>query len=441
MTASRTGCASAAARKLKGDESLLFSGEFWTAKRGLELGLVDSLGELRSVLQARYGAKVHLPVIAPRRRLLSRFGLGSGIDVDRALDPRRARGARRTGNDSDCRTADETSHARRIPTTSPPCAPGSTRWPRHCRAIDYEGARPIFADDLIAFGTFTDFMHGRELTEQKQWRNVWGTIRNFRFDLDTVEAIVSADRLTAIGMGVWTVRRLPSQRRPLRPRRPRHRRARPPEDRRSVRRHPHPPVAQSAARPTGATASSAGTSADASAAPRTGWRRTAPSPAACRPARSAPRPARCCAASRACRPEWLANIAPAMPERQDVRGADRHARRRRPGRWSRHRHQLGRGALGVGEVRLADLLADRHDDALPADHGAEAERQRDRELDPQRDVVGERQQLGAQAAAGVAASAPLTAPIFSSLAMPASTQVDVAPQPRARRPVEDRAIE
>jgi len=72
----------------------------------------------------------------------------------------------------------------------------------HCRAIDYEGARPIFADDLIAFGTFTDFMHGRELTEQKQWRNVWGTIRNFRFTLDTVEAIVSADRLTAIGMGV-----------------------------------------------------------------------------------------------------------------------------------------------------------------------------------------------------------------------------------------------
>ena len=66
--------------KLKGEESMLFSGEFWTAKRGLEFGLVDSLGELRSVLQARYGEKVHLPVIAPRRRLLSRFGLGSGID-------------------------------------------------------------------------------------------------------------------------------------------------------------------------------------------------------------------------------------------------------------------------------------------------------------------------------------------------------------------------
>ena len=74
----------------------------------------------------------------------------------------------------------------------------------HCRAVDYEGARPIFAEDMIAFGTFTDFMHGRDLAEQKQWRNVWGTIRNFRVDLDKVEANVSADRLTAVGIGVWT---------------------------------------------------------------------------------------------------------------------------------------------------------------------------------------------------------------------------------------------
>jgi len=65
--------------RLKGDDALLFSGEFWTAKRGLEIGLVDGLGELRATLQQRYGAKVHLPVMAPRRRFLQRFGLGSSI--------------------------------------------------------------------------------------------------------------------------------------------------------------------------------------------------------------------------------------------------------------------------------------------------------------------------------------------------------------------------
>ncbi len=66
---------------LKADDALLFSGEFWTGKRGLELGLVDSLGELRATLQQRYGAKVHLPVIAARRRFLARFGLGSSFDM------------------------------------------------------------------------------------------------------------------------------------------------------------------------------------------------------------------------------------------------------------------------------------------------------------------------------------------------------------------------
>lgn len=67
-------------RLLKADEATLFNGEFWTGKRGLELGLADSLGELRTTLQARYGDKVRLPVIGPRRRLLARFGLSAGLD-------------------------------------------------------------------------------------------------------------------------------------------------------------------------------------------------------------------------------------------------------------------------------------------------------------------------------------------------------------------------
>src|SRR5471030_2806364 len=66
--------------RLKGGDSLLFTGEFWTGKRGLELGLVDSLGELRTTLQQRYGDKVRLPVITARRGLLSRLRFGSRLD-------------------------------------------------------------------------------------------------------------------------------------------------------------------------------------------------------------------------------------------------------------------------------------------------------------------------------------------------------------------------
>jgi signal peptide peptidase SppA len=67
--------------KLTVPDAELFSGEFWTGRRALQLGLVDSLGDLRSTLQARFGDKVRLPVIAPRRALLSRLGMGAGIEA------------------------------------------------------------------------------------------------------------------------------------------------------------------------------------------------------------------------------------------------------------------------------------------------------------------------------------------------------------------------
>lgn len=71
------------------------------------------------------------------------------------------------------------------------------------QAVDFEAAHPLFAEDMIAFGTFTDFMIGRDRAEGEQWRNVWPTIRRFRWRLDDVHGIVSADRLTGIGMAVF----------------------------------------------------------------------------------------------------------------------------------------------------------------------------------------------------------------------------------------------
>jgi len=72
----------------------------------------------------------------------------------------------------------------------------------HVREVDYIGARPIFAPDMIAFGTFTDFMTGRDVAEQQQWRNVWSHIDEFRFRPD-IRAIVSPDRLQAVGMAIF----------------------------------------------------------------------------------------------------------------------------------------------------------------------------------------------------------------------------------------------
>jgi serine protease SohB len=66
--------------KLNGAETDLFSGEFWTGARALELGVVDRLGDMRSFLRERFGDKVATPLIAAERGLFGRRapGIGAG---------------------------------------------------------------------------------------------------------------------------------------------------------------------------------------------------------------------------------------------------------------------------------------------------------------------------------------------------------------------------
>lgn len=62
------------------DDPELFTGAFWTGERGLALGLVDGLGDMRSVLKDRYGPKTKLALITPQRGLFGRkLGIMSGI--------------------------------------------------------------------------------------------------------------------------------------------------------------------------------------------------------------------------------------------------------------------------------------------------------------------------------------------------------------------------
>ena len=58
--------------RLKGADKTLFTGEFWTAQKAIELGLADRIGDLRATLRERYGDKVRTPLITPGRGLLGR---------------------------------------------------------------------------------------------------------------------------------------------------------------------------------------------------------------------------------------------------------------------------------------------------------------------------------------------------------------------------------
>lgn len=74
--------------ELKGPEDVLFSGEYWAGERSIALGLSDAVGDLRSVLRARYGDKVQTPVIAQPSGMLSGLfgrksaGAGSHLSLD-----------------------------------------------------------------------------------------------------------------------------------------------------------------------------------------------------------------------------------------------------------------------------------------------------------------------------------------------------------------------
>jgi signal peptide peptidase SppA len=62
--------------RLSGDEATLFSGEVFTGRRALALGLIDGIGDLRGTLRERYGERVKLRLVEPERRRFSLWRLG-----------------------------------------------------------------------------------------------------------------------------------------------------------------------------------------------------------------------------------------------------------------------------------------------------------------------------------------------------------------------------
>ena len=53
--------------KLKADEATLFSGRWWSGGKALELGLIDGLGDVRTIMRERYGNNVKLKVVGERK--------------------------------------------------------------------------------------------------------------------------------------------------------------------------------------------------------------------------------------------------------------------------------------------------------------------------------------------------------------------------------------
>ncbi|AQX19369.1 S49 family peptidase [Bartonella sp. WD16.2] len=63
------------------DDSDIFTGMFWSGKKGVELGLVDQLGDVRSVIKDRFGHDTKLRLISPSKSFLGPK-MPSGITAD-----------------------------------------------------------------------------------------------------------------------------------------------------------------------------------------------------------------------------------------------------------------------------------------------------------------------------------------------------------------------
>ncbi|MDR3517965.1 MAG: S49 family peptidase [Azospirillaceae bacterium] len=74
------------AGRLRAAADELFSGAFWTGRRAVELGLVDGLGDLHTVLRAHYGARVRVRAIEPPGRWPMARWLRPDASVAEGLD-------------------------------------------------------------------------------------------------------------------------------------------------------------------------------------------------------------------------------------------------------------------------------------------------------------------------------------------------------------------
>ena len=72
--------------RLKGTPEELFSGAFWTGVKAKELGLIDGLGDMRTVMRERFGENTQFKIFEKKVGLLSRFGLSSKIEGDVASE-------------------------------------------------------------------------------------------------------------------------------------------------------------------------------------------------------------------------------------------------------------------------------------------------------------------------------------------------------------------
>ena len=71
--------------RLTGDEKEIFEGQFWTAGKAIELGIIDGIGEVRSFAKEKFGEDIRFAEFGPEKKLVSSL-LGTDVKSSVAED-------------------------------------------------------------------------------------------------------------------------------------------------------------------------------------------------------------------------------------------------------------------------------------------------------------------------------------------------------------------
>ena len=66
-------------------------------------------------------------------------------------------------------------------------------WGDCVAAVDFESAKPLFAERVVGFGTYVEFVHGLDALHGEQWSKVWPKITDFRFNVEHLVGEIHGD--------------------------------------------------------------------------------------------------------------------------------------------------------------------------------------------------------------------------------------------------------
>ena len=66
-------------------------------------------------------------------------------------------------------------------------------WGQCVAAVDFNSARPLFAKDVVGFGTHATFVSGLDALQEGQWSKVWPNITGFEFLVDELTGAIAGD--------------------------------------------------------------------------------------------------------------------------------------------------------------------------------------------------------------------------------------------------------